>query len=405
MRTLLERFLDYVRVDTTSSEDSESSPSTLMQLDLQQILLEELSEIGAHDIHLSEQGVLYASLPGGTGNDILGLIAHVDTSPEAPGNGVKPVLHQDWDGKPIELGGGVVVDPDQSKDMNRFIGGNIVTSDGTTLLGADDKAGVAIIMDTCRRLMSEPSFVRPQVRIAFTPDEEVGRGVLNFELERFGAALAYTVDGGCLGYIDSETFNAYGATWTIEGREVHPGSAKGVMINAVRLAAELVSLLRKDEMPESSEGKEGYIYPLSIDGTTGRAKVRMILRDFREQGMKRRIHDLETIRDFLASRYEGAVISLELKEHYRNPSDIIKSDRRLVEYAMEGSRRAGVEPREGSIRGGTDGSRLSYMGLPTVNLPTGGEMFHSRTEWIAEEGLKLAADTLMETLKVWGEHC
>jgi len=238
MRTLLERFLDYVRVDTTSSEDSESSPSTLRQLDLQQILLEELSEIGAHDIHLSEQGVLYACLPGGTGNDILGLIAHVDTSPEAPGNNVKPVLHQDWDGKPIELGGGVVVDPDQSKDMNRFIGGNIVTSDGTTLLGADDKAGVAIIMDTCRRLMSEPSFARPQVRIAFTPDEEVGRGVLNFELERFGATLAYTVDGGCLGYVDSETFNAYGATWTIEGREVHPGSAKGVMINAVRLAAE-----------------------------------------------------------------------------------------------------------------------------------------------------------------------
>jgi len=158
-------------------------------------------------------------------------------------------------------------------------------------------------------------------------------------------------------------------------------------------------------MPESSEGKEGYIYPLSIDGTTGRAKVRMILRDFSEQGMKRRIHDLETIRDFLASRYEGAVISLEFKEQYRNPSDILKRDRRLVEYAMEGSRRAGVEPREGSIRGGTDGSRLSYMGLPTVNLPTGGEMFHSRTEWIAEEGLKLAADTLMETLKVWGEHC
>jgi tripeptide aminopeptidase len=226
----------------------------------------------------------------------------------------------------------------------------------------------------------------------------------NFDTSLFGADFAYTVDGGSLGYIDTQTFNAWKAIWKIEGREVHPGSAKGVMLNAVRIASELVCLLRSEEMPENSDGIEGYYYPLRISGTTAKAEVRLIVRDFTEEGITSRLSELEAVRDLLRARYPGAVIELETSEQYRNPGEILRRDMRPVEYAMEGSRRVGVDPEEGSIRGGTDGSRLSFMGVPTVNLPTGGEMYHSRTEWIAEEGMELAAAALLETIRIWGER-
>jgi tripeptide aminopeptidase len=401
---LLDRFIAYARVDTTPDEGSDTSPSTSRQFDLLRMLEGELRGMGVEDVTVSGTGVLYARIPGGRGPETLGLIAHVDTSPDAPGKDVSPVLHRDWDGGLIELPGGVSIDPSMTKDMNRYVGGTIVTSDGTTLLGADDKAGVAIIMETVQRLLEGDFQDRPHLAVAFTPDEEVGRGVDNFDTAGFGAEFAYTVDGGELGYIDTQTFNAWKATWTIQGREVHPGSAKGVMINAVRVASELVCLLRSEEMPENSGGMEGYIYPMSITGTTARAEVRTIVRDFTEDGMKARLRELEALGDLLRARYPDASIGLETKEQYRNPGEILRRDLRPVEYAMEGSRRAGIEPEEGSIRGGTDGSRLSFMGIPTVNLPTGGEMYHSRTEWIAEEGMELAAKALMETLRVWGEN-
>jgi tripeptide aminopeptidase len=401
---LLERFLSYVKIDTTSSDESETSPTTERQFHLLRLLEGELRDMGIPDVTVSDTGVLYAKVPGGKGPETVGLIAHVDTSPDAPGNDVKPLLHVKWDGSPIELSDGVIIDPAQTKDMNRYLDGTIVTTDGTTLLGADDKAGVAVIMEVCRKLMEDPGMKRPRIAVAFTPDEEVGRGVDNFDTEFFGADFAYTVDGGCLGYIDTQTFNAWKAVWKITGREVHPGSAKGVMINAGRIASELVSLLRVEEMPENTDGLEGYFYPLRIEGTTSGAEVRMIVRDFTTDGMEKRLAELEALKGLLRARYPGATIEMGTCEQYRNPVEILTRDRRPVDYAIEGSRRAGVEAEEGSIRGGTDGSRLSYMGLPTVNLPTGGEMYHSRTEWIALEGLEAAESILMETLKVWGEH-
>lgn len=404
MTTLLERFIRYARIDTASSEDSTTAPSTAGQLDLLRLLESELRALGMADVELSGQGVLYAKLPGSGPGPVIGLVAHVDTSPEEPGAGVNPVLHRDWDGLPITLGNGVTVDPARSVDMARYEGTTIVTADGGTLLGADDKAGVAIIMDVIGRLGSDPSIPHPPVVVAFTPDEEVGRGVDNFDVKRFGADFAYTVDGGVIGEVETATFNAWGAEWLIKGRQVHPGSAFGIMVNAARIACEIVCSLKPEEMPENSSGANGYDYPMQISGNSSEARVRMILRDFSLEGMDGRRARLESLRGFMALKHPGAVISLSMKEQYRNPAEILQKDRRPVDYALEGAARAGVECREGAIRGGTDGSRLSFMGLPTVNLPMAGELFHSREEWVSERGLELARDILLQTLGVWAER-
>lgn len=404
MNSLTERFIRYAKVSTASCDKGTGAPSTPEQLDLLRMLRDELAELGMENIHLSEHGVLYACVPGGRGPETIGLIAHVDTSPEAPGEGVKPILHKNWNGEPIVLQEGVAIDPADCDDMNRYLGGTIITSDGTTLLGADDKAGVAIIMELCRWLVANPEVSRPPVVVAFTPDEEVGRGVDNFDVERFGADFAYTVDGGEVSDISSETFNAWSANWKITGREVHPGSASGSMINAVRIAGELIGLIRSEEMPENSSGRQGYDYPMAVSGTTGSAQVRCILRDFTTEGMVMRRRRMEAIRDCLSALFPGAGIDLEMKEQYSNPGDILKKDRRLVDYAIQGFNRCGIEAREGSIRGGTDGSRLSFMGVPTANLPTGGELFHSRREWVASEGMESALKGLTATLVIWGEN-
>lgn len=403
MNPVAERFIRYAVVSTASDPDSSTSPSSSRQFDLLRILEEELSAFGMENVHLSSTGVLYARVPGGDSAETIGLIAHVDTSPDAPGQGVNPQLHTDWDGLPITLKEGVVINPEECSDMLRYKGGTIITSDGTTLLGSDDKSGVAIIMETCKWLIDNPDITRPGVVVAFTPDEEVGRGVDNFDVDRFGADFAYTVDGGEVTEVSSETFNAWSANWKITGREVHPGSAAGSMVNAVRIAGELISLMRSEEMPENSSGIEGFDYPLFVKGTTGSAEVKVILRDFTIEGMVERRRRMEAIRDCLASLFAGSQIELIMKEQYSNPYEIIKKDRRLVDYALQGMKRAGIEVAEGSIRGGTDGSRLSFMGVPTANLPTGGELFHSRREWVAEKGLAIAFEGLKNTLAIWGE--
>jgi len=401
MSRLTESFVRYAAFDTAADPSSEASPSSTRQLDFLRVLRDDLLELGMTDVHLDETGTLYAGLPA-PGAVTVGLLAHVDTSPDAPGSGVVPVLHEDWDGSPIRLGEGLVIDPAECGDMLRYVGGTIVTSDGSTLLGADDKAGVAIIVEACRQLVEDPSLPRPPLRVAFTTDEEIGRGVDGFDTARFAADLAYTVDGGPVGRVDAATFNAWSAEWTITGREVHPGSAKGVMVNAVRIAADIVSSLAAEEMPESSDALEGYDYPHRISGTVSSATVRMLLRDFESGGMERRLSRLRAMRDWMSARYPGAVVELELKEQYRNPAEVLRADRRPVEYALRGTAAAGVEAEEGSIRGGTDGSRLSFMGVPTVNLPTGGELFHSRREWVAAEGMELSLTILLRTLGIWG---
>ncbi len=400
---IAERFIRYAGHDTSSDSSSASSPTTLRQMDFLRILRKELEELGMENVELDESGTLYATLPGeGTGNTVIGLLAHVDTSPEAPGGGVVPVVHCNWDGEPIRLQGDVSIDPAMTEQMKRYTGGTIITSDGTTLLGADDKAGVAVIMEACKTLINDPGIPRPPVRVAFTTDEEVGRGMDGFDPERFGADMAYTVDGGPVGKVDIQTFNAWSALFRVLGREVHPGSAKGVMVNAVRILSDMVCFLRPEEMPENSSGEEGYIYPMQISSSTSEGTLRVILRDFTSEGMERKVQYMKSLEGWIISRYPGADITLELHEQYSNPAEILRKDRRAVDFALMGTRAAGLQPEESSIRGGTDGSRLSFMGVPTVNLPTGGEFYHSRKEWIAVEGLQLSFDILLETLKIWG---
>ena len=407
---LVERFLGYVRMHTTSSEQSESAPTTECQLAFQESLAEELRELGLENVEIGGGGVLYASLPEAgpmpESCPTIVLIAHVDTSPEAPGDSVSPLLHEHWNGEPIVLPGdpSMVIDPADTRDMPAYVGDTIITSDGTTLLGADDKAGVAIIVSACERLLRDASLPRPRIRVAFTPDEEVGRGVVNFDVEGLGGDFAYTVDGGPLGSIDSQTFNAHRVDWMIEGRQVHPGSAKDVMINAVRIASRLVCDIRAEQMPESSSGMEGYIYPLEIEGNCSTARVRTIVRDFTSSGMEQRLEYLRSLATHLEKSFPGCRVSAEFREQYRNPGEVIAEDRRPVEYALEGFERAGIPSVEGAIRGGTDGSRLSRMGLPTVNLPTGGELYHSKREWIAVGGMKAALEGLLSTLAVWRER-
>jgi len=403
MRELTDRFLTYARIGTASDPSSSTSPSSARQIDFLRLLEEELEALGMDDIELDEKGTLYASLPaGGHGDTVIGLLAHVDTSPDAPGENVKPVLHRNWDGNPIEICEGVVIRPSETEDMLRYVGDTIISSDGTTLLGADDKAGVAIIMEILRTLNDNRKIPRPPIRIAFTTDEEVGRGVDNFDTEKFNADLAYTVDGGSVGKVDTQTFNAWSANWKVNGRMVHPGSARGIMVNATRILADIVSSIIPEEMPENSSGDEGYYYPLSINSDTSEGKLKMILRDFTSEGMQKRIKTMQNLEKWIQTKYPGSEVSLEMEEQYKNPRGILKQDRRAVEYALKGVKAVGLEPVESSIRGGTDGSRLSFMGVPTVNLPTGGEHFHSKREWIAENGLELSFRIVLETLRIWG---
>lgn len=403
MTDLTERFIRYAGQETTSDPSSDSQPSSECQLDFLRILQGELEEIGMSDVHLDPRGTLYAGIPA-PGGTTVGLLAHVDTSPDAPGKGVRPVVHRDWDGSTILLTGDLAIDPAETADMSRYIGHSIITSDGNTLLGADDKAGVAIIMEVCSILLQDPSIPRPPLRIAFTTDEEIGRGVDGFDTGLFGADVAYTIDGGQVGMVDTATFNAWSADWKVTGREVHPGSASGIMVNAVRIAGEIIAALSAEEMPENSSGLEGYDYPYSVTGTTSTAALRMLVRDFTQTGMEARLERLRALRAWIACRHPGAIIDLELKEQYSNPAETLLGDRRPVEFAMRGTAAAGLEPTEGSIRGGTDGSRLSFMGVPTVNLPTGGELFHSRREWISDRGMELSLSILLSTIRIWGEE-
>ncbi|NLP04783.1 tripeptide aminopeptidase PepT, partial [Candidatus Fermentibacteria bacterium] len=329
MPGLLERFLRYAEFDTTSDESSGTSPSTPGQTRFLGILRDELISLGMTGVFLGEEGVLYASVPGGTGSTPLGLIAHVDTSPEAPGAGVKPILHENWDGSPIRLEGGVVIDPAECADMRRYLGATIVTSDGRTLLGVDDKAGVAIIMDICSLLASDPSIPHPPLSVAFTPDEEIGRGVDHFDIGRFGARFAYTIDGGPVGEVETQTFNASSADWTFKGRQVHPGSAAGILANSLRAACDAVSMLRAEEMPENSTGMQGYDYPMSLSGNASESRLRMILRDFDGDGLERRKMRLRSIAEAVRARHPGVQVSLDIRDQYRNPGEILNRDRRL----------------------------------------------------------------------------
>ncbi len=401
----LERLLRYARIDTQGAYRTPQRPSTEKQLDLSRLLLEELRELGV-DAELTEGSAVFASLPGVEGAPAVGLIAHVDTTPDVTGAGVAPIVHEDWDGSPIELPGDErqVLDPDELPELAARVGHDIVTSDGTTLLGADDKAGIAEIMSAVAYLTRHPERPRCPIRVAFTVDEEVGRGAEDFDLDAFGADVAYTLDGSGLGDLEIETFSAKSVRVTIRGLSVHPGSAKGKLVNAVKLAAELVSSLPAGRLsPETTEDREGYVHPHRISGGAEVATVDFIARDHDDELLEQHVELLRELAGRITEREPRAKVELEVVDSYRNMRPFIDESPRVVENALEAMRRAGVDPKLAITRGGTDGAVLSAMGLPTPNIFTGGQQYHSVREWASVQDMAAAAAAIVELVGVWAQ--
>ena len=403
---VLERFLRYVRIDTQAAYRTAKRPSTDKQLELSRLLVSELRELGLDDAELTESATVFATLPGTVEAPVVGLIAHVDTTPDVTGSGVSPIVHRAWGGDPIELPGDArqVLDPEQLPALAARRGHDIVTSDGTTLLGADDKAGIAEIMAAVAYLARRPERPRARVRVAFTVDEEVGRGAEDFDLDAFGADAAYTLDGSDLGELEVETFSAKSVRVTIHGLSVHPGTAKGKLVNAVKLASELVMSMPAGRLsPETTEGREGYVHPHRIAGNSEEAVVDFIARDHDDALLEEHVELLRGRAEDVTRREPRAHVEVEVRDSYRNMRPYIEENPRVVEAALEAIRRAGVDPRIAITRGGTDGAVLSARGLPTPNLFTGGQEYHSVREWASVQDMAVAAATIVELVGVWAE--
>ena len=407
MTTVLERFLRYVVVDTRSDERSTATPSTPGQLVLQRMLAGELQAMGVADVVLDEHGYVMATIPatvGDPGIPTIGFVAHVDTSPEMPGADVRPLVHRAYDGRDLVL-------PDDPTAILRVadipalrarIGDDIVTASGLTLLGADDKAGVAEIMTAAEHLMRHPGIAHGTIRIAFTPDEEIGRGADHFDVARFGAACAYTLDGGQRGELEYESFSADAMTLTFGGFNTHPGYAKGRMINAIRLAARFIERLPVEGMsPETTGGHQGFVHPYQLQASVDRTEVKVLIRDFVTAELKAKATMLERIARTVVEEAPGATLEIRIEESYRNMREVLERHPQVIEHAREAMRRAGIEPIEKPIRGGTDGSRLSFMGLPTPNLFAGEQNFHSRLEWVSVQDMEKAVEVIVNLAQVW----
>ena len=403
---VLERFLRYVRIDTQSAYGQSTTPSTAKQLDLSRVLEAELREIGLEDVRLDEFGYVYGSLPGRAGAPVIGLIAHVDTSPDVTGTGVEPQVHRDYDGSRIVLSGDEtqVLDPEEQPALAEKIGHDLVTTDGTTLLGADDKAGVAEIMAAVAYLKRNPDLEHAPLRVCFTVDEEIGAGADRLDLEEFGAEFAYTLDGSGRGEIEAETFNAWKVTVTIHGRAVHPGSAKGKLVSSIRLAADFIAALPRDRLsPETTEEREGFIHPTAISGTGEKTVIELIVRDHDKAKLDGHLALIRGIVDMIGLKEPRARLVVTEDESYRNMREVIDRHPRVIAAAEEAVRRVGVEPVHAIIRGGTDGARLSARGLPTPNIFTGGQEYHSLREWASVHDMAAAAATVVELARVWAE--
>jgi tripeptide aminopeptidase len=393
-----ERLVRYAQVWTTSDPDSPSVPSTERQLELSRMLLDELQGLGL-DAELSDAGIVYGTLKSNAEAPTIGLVAHVDTSPDVSGEYVKPQVFQ-YDGGPHALPGdpSQVLDPAEWPELANHVGHELISSDGTTLLGADDKAGVAEIMAAVAYLVRNPDVPHGTLKIAFTTDEEVGRGVDNFDVEGFGAEVAYTLDGSTAGEIQDETFSALEARVRFRGRAVHPGYAKDILVNAIRLAADFVAALPRDIAPERTDERDGFIHPTRIEGDAENVEVRMILRDF----------DDETLEGYAALVRETAEkiggAEVEVRRQYRNMKEYLDAVPHAVELADEAVGRAGLEPHRSLVRGGTDGSRLSEFGLPTPNIFTGGQQYHSQREWVCVADMGAAAETIVHLAQLWAER-
>jgi tripeptide aminopeptidase len=399
---LLERFSRYVRVATQSSRDRAQCPSTPGQLDLSRLLVEELHALGLEDAALDDNGYVMATLPGQ--GPTVGLIAHVDTSPDAPGAGVEPIVHRDYDGSVLRLPRGeTVLDPEQMPELRGAVGHDVVTSSGDTLLGADDKAGVAEIMTAVAHLAAHPELPRPTLRIGFTPDEEIGEGATLFDIERFGAGRAYTVDGSSLGELQDETFTAAEAVVTIEGHDVHPGFATGKLVNAARLAGRVLAALPPELTPEATSGREGFIHVYEVEGSAARAVIRTIVRDFDDDRLAEHVDVLRRTAEEVVGSEPRATLDVAVRPQYPNMRAYLVDHPEIVEHAERAIRAEGIEPVRTPIRGGTDGSVLSARGLPTPNLFTGGHEYHSVREWASLHEMAAACATLVRLAGEWAE--
>lgn len=403
----LERFLRYVVIDTEAAYGSSTYPSRLEQLELCRLLETELRGLGLADVELTEHGYVIATLPGTVPSaPMIALIAHVDTSPDAPGVGVRPIVHRNWAGAPIVLPGdpSQVLDPAENEPLRERIGQDIVTSDGTTLLGADDKAGVAEIMAAVAYLVDDDA-PRAPARIVFTVDEEVGAGTVHLDLDRLAAHCAYTLDGSGLGELETETFSAYELTLTVTGVAVHPGTAKGRLVNAIKLVADVVAALPRDTLsPETTDGREGFVHPSRISGSATEATLWWIARDHDDAALEDHVATVRELAERIVGAEPRASFTLDVTEQYRNMRNVLDRHPDVVTAAEDAIRRTGIDPVPSLIRGGTDGSRLSELGLPTPNIFTGGQDYHSTREWVTVRDMGVAAATAVELLRVWGER-
>ena len=408
--TVKDRFIKYVQIDTQSDPVSTSQPSTLKQLDLSKVLVQELKEMGLSDVELDEFGYVYATIPATTSKKNVPVIcfcAHVDTAPDASGTGVKPIIHSNYQGQDIVLPDdtSVVIRMTDYPYLKDKIGHDIITASGLTLLGGDDKAGVGEIMDAAYQLINNPSIKHGKIRLLFTPDEEIGRGVDEVDIKKLGADFGYTLDGGPIGTLEDETFSADGAVITIQGVAAHPGYAKGKMENAVKIASDIVSALPKHRLtPETTQKKQGFIHPVKIEGGLENAKITFILRDFEEDLLKEKSEILRKVMDKVLLRYPHSSAKLEVFEQYRNMKQIVSGRPEIIEYAKEAIKRSGLKPQLGSIRGGTDGSRLSFMGLPCPNLFAGEMAIHSRQEFVTVQDMQKAVETIINIVAVCEER-
>jgi tripeptide aminopeptidase len=407
--TVLERFLRYVVIDTQSDPASPTCPSTEKQKDLGRVLAKELKELGLADAHLDEHGYVYATIPANTAKrvPVICFCSHMDTSPDCSGKDVKPQVVKNYQGGDIVLPSdkSQIIRASEHPELNDQIGNDIVTTDGTTLLGADNKAGVAEIMDAAKFLIDNPQIKHGAIKILFTPDEEIGRGVDKVDLRKLGADYGYTMDGATAGHLEDETFSADGATIQIEGVSSHPGFAKGKMEHAIKIAARIVDALPKDtSSPETTDGREGFLHPTGITGTLESATLQLIVRDFTEQGLRQKAALLEDIIAAVMKDFPRSSARLTIKEQYRNMKAVVDRHPEIVENAEEAIRRAGLKPVRSSIRGGTDGSRLSFMGLPCPNIFAGEHAFHSRLEWVSVQDMQAAVRTIVHLAMIFEER-
>ncbi|WP_413286728.1 peptidase T [Bacillus mojavensis] len=405
---IIERFTTYVKVDTQSDESVDTCPSTPGQLTLGNMLVEELKSIGMEDAAIDENGYVMATLPSNTDKDVptIGFLAHVDTATDFTGKNVNPQIVESYDGKDITLNEKlqVILSPDQFPELSGYKGHTLITTDGTTLLGADNKAGIAEIMTAMDYLIKHPEIKHGTIRVAFTPDEEIGRGPHKFDVERFNASFAYTVDGGPLGELEYESFNAAAAKITIKGNNVHPGTAKGKMINSAKIAMKLNSMLPADEAPEYTEGYEGFYHLLSIQGDVEETRLNYIIRDFDKDIFQNRKETMQCIVEELQNEYGQNRIQLDMNDQYYNMREKIEPVIEIVHIAKQAMENLGIEPKISPIRGGTDGSQLSYMGLPTPNIFTGGENFHGKFEYISADNMVKAVNVIVEIAKLFEEQ-